>query len=60
MEANLNPKAVIFSLQVSPKKKYQKIGQHDQLTMCLYIELVYFLVYKQKRHMLNYMDVWCL
>lgn len=35
MEANLNPKDVTFSLQVSPKKKYQKMGLHDQLTMCL-------------------------
>lgn len=50
MEANLNPKDVTFSLQVSPKKKYQKMGLHDQLTMCLYIEMVYFLAYKQNIH----------
>lgn len=55
--SKLKSKDVIFSLQVSPKKKYQKMGLHDQLSMCLYIELVYFLVYKQNIRMLNYLDV---
>lgn len=55
MEANLNPKDVTFSLQVSPKKKYQKMGLHDQLTMCL-ISKTYTMFKKKKKqsmHMLN-------